>query len=179
MEGKKVDSKLLLFTLVLVLITLLLLNYLLKGNREVGIWNYKEITTATDIMYLGQKVTDRDTYYTLEAIVNQYLNSYINTGNDDEKLMYEDYYNYLTENYKKHLSKKEYIEVAKNFLNKFYVNINSDYETMYTYQILKEIYDMGNNVYMCKLESKRNNEIGYIAFQINQSELAFNIVYIE
>lgn len=179
MEGKKVDSKLLLFTLVLVLITLLLLNYLLEGNREVGIWNYKEITTATDVIYMGQKVTDRDTYYTLETIVNQYLNSYINENNDDEKIMYEDYYNYLTEGYKKHLSKKEYIEVAKNFLNKFYVNINSDYETMYTYQILKDIYDMGNNIYMCKLQSKRNNEIGYIAFQVNQSELAFNIVYIE
>lgn len=179
MERKKVDSKLLLFTLVLILITLLLLNYLLKGNRKDGIWDYDNITRATQVMYLGQKVTDRDTYYTLEAIVNQYLNSYIKENNDNEKIMYEDYYNFLTENYRSHLSKKEYIEVAKNFLNKFYVNINSDYETMYTYQILKEIYAFDNNIYMCKLESKRNNEVGYIAFQLNESELAFKIVYIE
>lgn len=179
MEGKRVDSKLMLFTLVLVLITLLLLNYFFNNNRTDSIWNYKEITSAIDVIYLGEKVTDRDTYYTLETIVNQYLNSYINPYNDEEKIMYEDYYNYLTENYRKHLSRKEYIEVAEKFLNKFYININSDYEAMYTYQLLKEVYAFDNNVYLCKLESKRNNHIGYIAFQINESELAFNIVYIE
>lgn len=179
MEGKRVDSKLLLFTLVLVLIALLLLNYLFEGNRTDEVWNYKKITTATDVIYLGEKVTDRTTYYTLETIVNQYLDSYINRYNDEEKVMYEDYYNYLTDNYKKHLSKSKYKEVAKKFLNKFYVNINSDYETMYTHQILKDIYAFDNNIYLCKLESKRNSEIGYIAFQISESELAFNIVYIE
>lgn len=179
MEGKRVDSKLLLFTLVLVLITLLLLNYLFDKNRDKGIWDYKEITSATDVMYFGEKVTDREIYYTLESIINQYLDSYINVNDDKDKIMYEDYYNYLTENYKKHLSKKEYKEVAENFLNKFYININSDYEAMYTYQILKDIYEFENSIYLCRLESKRNGEIGYIALQIDQSQLAFNIVYIE
>jgi len=178
MEGKRVDSRLLLFTLVLVLITLLLLNYVLKGNRNDGIWNYKEIESATDVMYLGEKITDRQTYYTLENIINQYLNSYINTNNE-EKIMYDDYYNYLTENYRKHLSKKEYKEVSENFLNKFYINIDSDYEAMYTYQVLKEIYKLEDSVYLCRLYSKRNNETGYIAIQLFESDLTFNIVYIE
>lgn len=178
MEGKKVDSKLLLFTLLLVLIALLLLNYFLGGNRVEGVWDYNNITTAEEIMYLGEEVTDRDTYYTLESVINQYLNSYINVYNE-EKIMYQDYYNYLEDNYKRHLSKKEYIEVADNFLNKFYININSDYESMYTYQILKGVYQFENNIYLCELVSKRNNETGYIAFQINESELAFKIVYIE
>ena len=178
MEGKRVDSKLLLFTLVLVLIALLLLNWLL-GNRETdSIWNYKEITTATDVMYLGTRVTDRQMYYTLESIVNQYLNSYINVYNE-EKVMYEDYYKYLTENYKKHLTKKEYMQVAEKFLNKFYININSDYESMDTNQILKNIYEFENSIYLCELKGNRSNETGYIAVQINTSELAFNIVYIE
>ena len=179
MEGKRVDSKLLLFTLVLVLITLLLLNFLFEGNRTDSVWNYKEITTATDVMYLGEKVTDREIYYTLETIINQYLDSYIKPKTNEDKVMYEDYYDYLTENYRKYLSKREYKQVAEKFLNKFYININSDYEAMYTYQLLKDIYAFENNVYLCKLVSKRNNEVGYIAFQISQSELAFNIVYIE
>jgi len=169
----------LLFALVLVLITLLLLNYLFEGNRKDEIWNYKEITTATDIIYLGEEVTDRHTYYTLEAIINQYLDSYINPYNDEDKMMYEDYYNCLSKYYKKHLSKRKYKQVAEKFLNKFYINMNSDYEAMYTYQLLKAVYAFENNVYLCKLESKRNNEVGYIAFQVNESEFAFNIVYIE
>lgn len=176
MEGKKIDSKMLLFTLILVLITLLLLNYLFEGNRTDTIWNYKEITNVTDVMYLGEKNTERDKYYTLEAIVTQYLNSYINPYDDEEKVTYEDYYNYLAKYYKKYLSKKEYKEIANNFLTKFY---NKDDGTMYTYQVLKEFYEFENNVFLCKLENKRNNAVGYIAFQINESELAFNIVYIE
>lgn len=179
MEGKRVDSKLVLFTLILVLITLLLLNYVFNNNGNDEIWNYSKITTATDVIYLGERVTDRQTYYTLETIVNQYLNSYINVYNEEDKEMYDDYYNYLSVNYKKHLSKRKYKEVAEKFLNKFYVNIQSDYETMYTYQILTDIYAFENNVYLCKLENKRNGENGYIAFQVNESQYAFNIVYIE
>lgn len=179
MEGKKVDSKLLLFTLILVLITLLLLNYLFEGNRTDDIWDYKEITSATDIMYKGTEITDREIYYTLETIINQYLDSYINPYDDEEKVMYQDYYKYLAKNYRKYLGKSKYKEVAEKFLNKFYININSDYESMYTHQLLKNVHAFDNNIYLCELESKRNNEVGYIAFQVNESECAFNIVYIE
>lgn len=178
MEGKKVDSKLLLFTLVLVLIVLLLLNYFFERNRTDTIWNYKKITTATDVMYLGELVTDRTTYYNLENIVNQYLDSYIEDNNEDTD-NYEKYYDYLTENYRRYLGKKEYMEVAEKFLNKFYININSAYESMYTYQLLKDIYKFENNVYLCVLENKSNNEIGYIAVQMKESDSTFKIVYIE
>lgn len=178
MERKKVDSRLLLFTLVLVLIVLLLLNYVFNKNRTDGVWNYKKIKTATDVIYLGQRVTDRETFYTLEQIVKQYLNSYINKY-DEDKVMYEDYYNYLTESYKNYLSKREYIKIADKFMKKFYININSDYENMETNKILKNVYEFENNVYLCELKSNRSNETGYVAFQVNAPQLAFNIVYIE
>ena len=178
MEGKRVDSKLMLFTLVLVLIALLLLNWLLGNKETVGVWDYDNITSASEIKYLGTKVTDRETYYTLESIISKYLDSYINVY-DQDKIMYEDYYNYLVENYKKHLSKKEYIEIAKKFLNKFYINMNSDYESMDTNKILKDIYEFENGIYLCELKSNRNNEAGYIAVQVNKIDMTFNIVYIE
>ena len=41
--------------------------------------------------YQGKKITDRETYYTLEKIVNQYLNSYINKYNEEDKIMYDSY----------------------------------------------------------------------------------------
>ena len=179
MEGKRIDSKLLLFTLVLVLIVLLLLNWWFDKNRVDDIWNYKEITTGAYLIYQGKKVTDRELYYDLESIVNQYLNSYINKYNDKDKIMYTDYYNYLTENYKKHLSKKEYLEISENFLKKFYISIDSSYETMDTAQVVKSIYEFENNVYMCKLQGNRSGETGYIAFRVDTANNVFNIVYIE
>lgn len=178
MEGKKVDPKLMLFTLILVLIVLLLFNFLLEKNRTDEIWNYKEITTAEDIMYQGKRVTDRETFYTLEKIITQYLNSYINVYNED-KIMYEDYYQFLTKNYKNYLSKKEYKQVAEKFLNKFYINIDSDYIAMDTTRVVKRIYELDNSVYVCMLEGNKSKETGYIAIQLNTTEAIFNIVYIE
>lgn len=179
MEGKRIDSKLLLFTLVLVLIVLLLLNWLFDKNRVDDVWNYKKITTASEMIYLGQEVTDREMYYTLENIVNQYINSYINKYNDEEKIMYSDYYNYLSESYKKHLSKREYLEVAEKFLKKFYISIDSSYETMDTAQILKGVYEFENDVYLCELIANRSGETAYIALRVNTANNIFNIVYIE
>lgn len=179
MEGKRVDSKLTLFTLVLVLIALLLLNYLLSNSRDNGIWDYDKITSLKDIMYQGEKVTDRETYYVLETIIYDYLDSYIVDSSDKDNITYEDYYNFLTENYRKHLNKKGYKEVAGEFLNKFYINMDSDYEAMYKYQLLKEIYLLDENVYVCKLQSKRNNETAYIALRVDKAQMTFNIVYIE
>lgn len=180
MEGKKVDSKLLLFTLLLGLITLLLLNYFLdKSRNNNSIWDYDKLESVEDIMYTGKRVTDRETYYALETIIYDYLDSYIADSNDDESINYEYYYNFLAKNYKEHLSKKEYKEVAEKFLNKFYINMDSDYVAMYKYQLLKEIYLLDENVYVCKLESKRNNETAYIAIRLDLAKRAFNIVYIE
>lgn len=178
MEGKRVDTKLLLFTLVLVLIVLLLLNYFFKNNGTDEIWNYKEITTALDVMYLGQRVTDRQTYYDLESIVVQYLNSYLAEYNGD-KDTYKDYYNYLTEDYKRYLGKRKYIKVAENFLNKFYINMDSDYINMDTTQVLKNVYKFDDDVYMCELYSNSNEKTGYIAVRVNMNSARFNIVYIE
>ena len=76
MEGQRIDSKLMLFTVVLVLITLLLLNYLFKNNSKEKIWDYNNITTAEDIIYIGNKVEDRKIYYNIEQIVKDYITSY-------------------------------------------------------------------------------------------------------
>ena len=185
MEGKRVDSKLLLFTLVLVLITLLLLNFLLKGNSSNDIWNYKEITTVQNLIYMGEKVTDRQIYYDLEQIVINYLNSYVDTYMEDtkeDKLSYEDYYDYLRKDYKNYLSKDEYIEVAKKFLDKFFVKTGYEYEVrefMDTERVLTDVYKFEDNVYLCRLDSKYNNSYGYIAIQLKTTESSYNIVYIE
>ena len=185
MEGKRVDSKLMLFTLVLVLITLLLLNYFLVGNRKDDIWDYENLNSASSIIYLGESVEDRDTYYILESIVANYIESYVDNYSSKEEtqtLTYMDYYKYLTDDYKKYLRKNEYSEVAKKFLDKFYVNAKSEYEVMQymdVNKVIKAIYEFDNNVYLCEVESSYNKIRGYIAIKLDTSKSAFNIVYIE
>ena len=174
MEGKRIDSKLVLFTLVLVLITLLLLNHFLKSNSINDIWDYKNITTAGNIIYIGEKVEDRNTYYTLENIINTFINSYLS-----KDMNYKDYYEVLREDYKDFLGKKKYYKAAEDFLKKFYINIGSDYQSMDTKELIKEIYLFNNNVYLCRLESSYSNQEAYIAVMLNESNNLFNIVYIE
>ncbi len=185
MEGKKVDSKLLLFTLILVLITLFLLNGLFRGAKSVGIWNYDEITTGTQLIAYGTLSQDRQTYYIMEEIVNKYLNSYISTyGNEEleDWMPYEQYYDYLTDNYKDYLSRKDYEKLAKEFLNKFYVYEEGEYdatEFMDTYNVIKAIYELDNDVYLCELRGETTLNKGYIAIATDSNDNTYRIIYIE
>lgn len=183
MEKEKVNTKLLLFTLVLVLIVLLIFNYLLKNNSTDSVWNYKELTSGTDIIYLGKKIEDRQIYYNLEKIVTEYVNSYLPEGEQAIKdVTYEDYYDALSEKYKNYLGKNKYYEVAQKFLKKFYINVTSDYETMEymdTERIIKNIYVFENYVYLCELETSDGKNTGYIAIQMNTENNSYCIMYIE
>lgn len=187
MEEKRIDSKLILFTLVLVLITLLLLNHFLEGKSSDEIWDYDNITTAEDIINLGERVEDRDTYYILEEIVTNYLYSYNqlyneNTDTEQASLSYEDYYKYLNPLYKKHLNKSEYNEVAKKFLEKFCVYSESEVEIsdyMDVYKVIRNIYSFDGDVYLCECRSDFINKTGYFAVKLQTRDNSYNIMYIE
>ena len=181
MEGNKVNSKLLLLTLVLVLIVLLILNYVLSNLRSDNIWNYRKITSAEDIMYQGTVVSDRTVYYNLESIIKKYIDSYIPELSDYPELSYKDYYKHLTDNYKKYLSKKKYNEVAEKFLKKFYCEVEpfEGYSYMDSTTVIKGIREFDNNIYLCELESETNKITGYIAIQMDLDLGSYYIVYIE
>lgn len=175
MEEKKVNSKLVLFTSILVLICLLLLNYFLSNNEDVGIWDYDNLTSGYSIMYSGEKVTDREVYYTLETVIQDYMKSYVKDTDNSDVVTYKDYYNSLSDNYKKHLGKNGYYEVAENFFTKFFSK-KLDYETMQYFgnkHVIKNVYEVENSVYLCELETS-NSEEAFIALQL----LTDNTIYI-
>lgn len=184
MERKKIDSKFMLFALVLILIILLLLNWLLGNNTNNGVWDYEKINSASELIYLGEKIEDRSTYYTLEGIVANYLNSFLvgESENQEGTLNYTQYYEYLTEAYRKHLNQKEYNNVANKFLSKFYVNAKSEYEAMEymdTNKIIKNIYLFEDNIYLCELRGSQTGNKGYIAFALKENDNIYKLVYIE
>lgn len=174
MEEKKVNSKLVLFTSILVLICLLLLNYFLSNNEDVGIWDYDNLTSGYSIMYSGEKVTDREVYYTLETVIQDYMKSYVK-DTDNDVVTYKDYYNSLSKNYKKHLGKNGYYAVAEKFFSKFFAK-KLDYETMQYFSnkhVIKNVYEVEKSVYLCELKDS-NNESAFIALQL----LTDNTIYI-
>lgn len=177
MEGKRIDSKLMLFTVVLVLITLLLLNYLFKNNSKEKIWDYNNITTAEDIIYIGNKVEDRKIYYNIEQIVKDYITSYEVV--DKNEKTYVDYYKYLSEDYKKVLNKKEYKKVAEHFFDKLKTTYSSGYKKIEKNNILKELFKLDNNLYLGKVQSDYSENYGYIAILFNEKSFQYEIVWIE
>lgn len=178
MGEKKVNSKLVLFTSILILICLLLLNYFFSNNEDVGIWDYDNITTAYSIMYSGEKVTDREVYYTLETVIQDYMKSYVKETDKDTVVTYKNYYNSLSKNYKKHLGKNGYYEVAEKFLSKFFSE-KLDYESIeyFNRHVIKNVYNMGDSIYFCELETS-NNEDAFIAVQLLRDNTIY-IYYIE
>lgn len=182
MGGNRVNTKLLLVTLILGLIALLLLNYFFKNNRVDGVWNYAKIDKVNTIINQGERTNDREVYYNMESIIKQYMNSYLIDESEEDNMNYMDYYNYLTDYYKTYLSKSEYKEVADNFFSKFYVQTESQYERttfMDVEGIIQSIYEYADNTYLCELKSSYNNTIGYFAARINIQENQFYIVYVE
>lgn len=179
MEEKKVNSKLLLFTSFLVLISLLLLNYFFSSNKDKGIWDYDNIKSAYSILNYDDEVTDREIYYNLENVIQGYLKSYVKETSSSDIVTYKDYYDSLTDNYKNYLGKNGYYEVAEKFFNKFYKN-KLDYDTMQYFgeqHVLKNVYNIDNSVYLCRLEGN-NNEEAFIALQLLDDKTIY-IYYIE
>lgn len=177
MEGQRIDSKLMLFTVVLVLITLLLLNYLFENNSKKGVWDYNTITTAEYLIYSGDKVEDRQLYYNVEQIIKEYIASYEKV--DSNEKTYIDYYKYLSKDYKKILTKKEYKEKAETFFNKFKTTYSSGYQNIDKNNILKELYKLDNNVFIGKVQSDYSENYGYIAVLLNEKTVQYEIIWIE
>lgn len=190
MEKLNISNKSLLIILVFVLILFILASYFLKSDKTNGL-DYDN-TNILQLFYSGTEVTDRKTYYILEDIIINYLNSYTNAkdknGNQvslevESKYTYEEYYDTLLDSYKDYLGKKQYIEVADKFMNKFFVESgDEDIEIhffMDTDKVLKEITTIGENQYICRLYSSYNNKEAYIGIKLDTKNNEYRIFIIE
>lgn len=190
MEKLNISNKALLGILAIILVLLIIINFLLENMRQTGL-DYENIE-ASKLINQGEKVTDREIYYTLEDIIVKYISSY-NTVVDEQgntyyleaqaENSYEEYYEALIESYQVYLNEEEYIEVARNFLNKFFV-IGGDPEFevhyyMQTQGILKGVYELQQNEYICKLYNKTNHKYGYIGIVLDPKEEQYRIFIIE
>lgn len=186
-----VNNKTLLVILSLVLVLLIIFNVIFKSERNKDNINYGKVT-AEDLIYDGTEVKDRQLYFTLESIISKYISSYKTAydsdGNlidleSDSKYSYEDYYGALTDEYKSYLGRSKYIEVAKKFMTNFFVKSGSEevevHYFMDTYQLIKGVYEIDENMYICKLYSSYNDKTSYIGIALDTGNMEFRIFFLE
>lgn len=165
-----------------------LLKYILRNNTTKEI-DYANIN-AQILVDKSPINTDKGIYWSLNDIVETYLNSYVSTEKVNQKkkhyVSYKKYYKILTKNYKEYLGKSGYEKTAEVFLKKFAVNsaLTQDgkpYQTMDTSRVLKQVYtyDAEENMYLCELESELVGKIGYIGIKLDPNNADWFIFLIE
>lgn len=152
-----------------------LFGYLARKSDEKNI-DYQNITSDK---FINDSVTSHDkvVFYELQDVINKFIGAY----SDEEKNSYEDYYETLTSEYKKYLSKNKYKDTVIKFYDKFECTDTVDTGIkMCTDGILKQVYEFDTNKYICKLESFNKSD-AYIGIKLieNVKEPYAQIFYIE
>lgn len=189
MENLNMNNKTLLLILSIILVLLIIINYLIN-NLEKNEYDYESLSVSK-LMYQGEEIKDRKIYYTLEGIIKKYLSSYYGTDSkgveidleEEPEYNYQEYYEALTDEYKNYLGKQGYFETSEEFLSKFYVESGDpDIEMHYymdTYDIIKQIYKIKQDTYICEVYCDSNNKYGYIGIVLNTDVKEYRIFILE
>lgn len=149
-------------------------NYDVQKNAIVD--NYSQIGSYTYFSLQGTTTNDRKIYWDLNDIIASYINS-ARYQNEENEFSLKNYYDALTAEYKWHLGETGYTNLANNFVNRF--KVENEYIVNYkTSNIINEIYELPNNMYLCELNGV-NNQKAYIGIILNGSDKTFQIFYIE
>lgn len=163
--------------------------YNLENNETNGI-DYGTDLNINYMLKFSEKNTDRQIYLTLNEIIFDFLNSYnleIKEYGGDTELSFisfkrKDYYKVLASSYKKKLGWFKYNSLSKEFMQNFiYSGDRGQY--MKTSDILNEIYELGTymysgDMYICKLNTAKENEYAYIGIQLEEKSKKYNIFYL-
>lgn len=115
-------------------------------------------------------VKDFSTFYALESSIENYL-GYLN------KEEYSKTYNILTKEYKKEISKSDYVERIKNFSeNRIIIRID---ETKANFsKNLNEAYGISENSYLCYAKDVKGN-VFEIGIKLSKKDKKYEVFYIE
>lgn len=170
-----------------ILILLVIGTSILKSmsNKDKNVWNYNEIKSAKDLLYYGEEINNRNVYWNLKEIINDFISTSEDKDFEDEDsnvelVEYTDYYEVLTKKYKRYLSRDQFKVLAKNFIDSFLLedHLGNKYATNF---IIESIYMYDRNEYLCVLKNIdiENDETHYIGINLNEEKLKFSIFYIE
>lgn len=178
-KNKKIIIVLLLIIILLCIGTNILRHFI---NKTKNVWNYKEITSAEELLHKGEKISDRNIYWQLKDIIYNFISTRSDEVNsqleDDKKVDCIEYYDVLSKAYRKFLSKEEFLERAVRFTDKFLLERQLVYKYVDDF-VIEEIYVYDDNKYLCVLKANGEKEKGYIGIELNKKDQRFSIFYVE
>jgi len=178
MEQNK-DKKLYLIMGILLILIFWILRNLIISDKDY-IVDYSELPDGKSLAYSGDIIFDRDIYYVLDDIIGKFVTS--EASINDEEDSSDDYYKTLNSGYKKRISRNEYNTLVNNFCNRLIVSDSSGFDNnkyLETTNIIRNMYDLGNNTYICTVGLSDTEEYGYIGIKLYPKEYLFEIFYIE
>lgn len=194
--------------LLLIIVLLLIATNILKNKlEEKPEWEYSKtfkVDSIEDIVSSSKKTNNRKRYWELTSIIDTYVSSILvdEDMNKEFEYSYEDYYKLLTKEYKRGLNKKEYNELARDFVYRFAYETNDKNGTYKKVEYsIKDVYLYDNDMYLCYI-SVDDNEMsdimrnayylnnsedvvreiktdGYIGIKLNQNNGTYKIFYLE
>lgn len=181
MEELDKNKKLYILLGLLLIIVFVILTNLIKSNLNSKI-DYNSDDVVADLLKSATLTYDRKVYSIMEDIIARYISSYNLDSNVSEEISYEDYYDVLEKTYKSKLSKDKYKEVVQNFFKsvEYVSDTGMDVSTRHiTTNVIRRIYDLGDNRYLCIVGLLAGNEYGYIGISINDSQHTYEIFYLQ
>lgn len=181
MEEIDKNKKLYILLGLLLIVIFIVATNLIKKNLNAEI-DYNSDNVVADLLKSATITYDREVYYIMEDIITNYIYSYDPFDIESVNSSYEDYYDVLEETYKSKLGKNKYKEVAQEFFKNVEVENTSamDSHTNYiTTNVIRRIYDLGNDSYLCLVGLLNSEENGYIGITINPTKNTYEIFYLE
>lgn len=183
-ESTMQEKILLTLTIIILLAvgTSVLRHLLLKSNNID--YNNESITSLYDNAIT---VSERDIYWILNNIIDAYIKSYYLeldsiSEYDRSQIIYSrgDYYEVLSNDYKKFLNKNKYMQLSENMLKKFIINESFLKEDNYIYEVrYLDSNKYRENMYICKLNTINKDVESYIGIQLKPNKNLYNIFYLE
>ena len=169
--------------LLIILFALILVTNLLKYNNKTE-WKYNDFDSVKEILYKSESVkNNRVIYWELKEIINNFLCTMEDVEFDSEYANNDtnlgDYYDVLSKEYKRKLTRKEFEEKASEFISRF---LQEDHlgDKYVGYFAINDIYLFDDNKYICELCLENSEkEIGYFGVELNTQKAKFSIFYIE
>ncbi|MCX8074430.1 MAG: hypothetical protein N2749_02445 [Clostridia bacterium] len=170
--------------LIVVLVLLIVGNVIFKAvsnkSNKIKI-NYKNENGVT-LVQKSLTNSDYSTYVTLNDIVQKYFESYLNSNNKNvsaDFVSYMGYYDVLSSEYKKYLSKNKYLDLSKHFFERYFSNFKKQYENISDQKIINKIYTFDTDRYICLLTDGNTDNSYFLGIELNPNYKTWNIFYIE
>ncbi len=201
---EKLDKKIKYIIILFIITTVMFFTTeVIKKNIDKNTKFKYTFSTIEEILDENKSISSRKTYFEIRNIINSYFSTkgYDEIGNKSN-YEYSDYYSVLSNEYKKVISKKNYLKLSSEFIDRFIYKdpANEEISKIAPFDISK-IYSFENNIYLCKLEvdfTRLDDYIikqyvgdlsgdrfgykmskGYIGIKLYENHNKYEIVYME